>query len=131
MTKINLGSLEIRKLSIFPLKFFHLIHSYNTAASYILWICVFVGAKQLMMSQTKCSGKMGFLYARLVPPPAAFNDWTLNGQGERQGEQHLSSDYYKLFSTTPPQLLRLLFKVIEEDTTPLNIFRYLLTELQH
>ena len=86
-----------------------------------------MGAKQLMMSQTKCSGKMGFLYARLVPPPAAFNDWTLNGQGERQvEEQHLSSDYYKLFSTTLPQLLRLLFKVIEEDTTPLNIFRYLL-----
>ena len=61
---------------------------------------------------------------------STFNDWTLNGQGERQVEQHLSSDHYKLFSTTP-QLLRLLFKVIEEDKPPLNIFRDLLTELQH
>ena len=33
---------------------------------------------------------------------STFNDWTLNGQGERQVEQHLSSDYYKLHLQPPP-----------------------------
>ena len=55
---------------------------------------------------------------------STFNDWTLNGQGERQVEQHLSSDYYKLHLQYNPLLLAI---IQSHRKTPLNIFRYLRT----